>query len=331
MSIKRRALMIGGTVACALGTGYLMQTGSDAAAPLYARAPQTVQQTVAAPSGASDVDDFALFNVEEITLTSALPDRAAPGRLPEPMLESTGDTPNTSTGIVLPDTPRDPVAPRLGCDVTARAEPAPMANVDLSVTAPCFGNQRVTIHHSGLVFTDTTDEAGNLSVTVPALSDRAVFVVAFSSGKGAVAMTAIPDLPRFERVALQWSGVDGFQIHAREFGAGYGEQGHVWHDAANGRGHVQRLGAADTLAPQLAEVYTFPLGSAAQSGTIDLTVEAEVTTANCGRDISAQSLELRGTAPLRTRDLVLSMPGCDATGDFLVLNNLVEDLKIAAK
>ncbi len=331
MSIKRRVLMIGGTVACALGTGYLMQSGSDAAAPLYARAPQAIQQSVAAPSGASDVDDFALFNVEGITLTSALPERTAPRRLPEPMLESAGETPDPANGIILPDTPRDPVAPKLGCDVTARAEPAPMASVDLSVTAPCFGNQRVTIHHSGLVFTDTTDEAGELSVTVPALSDRAVFVVAFASGKGAVAMANVPDLSRFERVALQWSGADGLQIHAREFGAGYGEQGHVWHDAANGQGHVLRLGAADTLAPQLVEVYTFPLGGTDRSGTIDLTVEAEVTSTNCGRDISAQSLELRGAAPLRTRDLILSMPGCDATGDFLVLNNLMEDLKIAAK
>ena len=33
---------------------------------------------------------------------------------------------------------------------------------------------------------------------------------------------------------------------------------------------------------------------------------------------------------LRTQDLTLAMPDCQATGDFLVLNNLLENLKIAA-
>ncbi|MFC3613527.1 hypothetical protein ACFORG_07115 [Lutimaribacter marinistellae] len=331
MSIKRRALTIGGTVACALGTGYFMQMGSDSAAPLHARAPGAVQQEVAAPSGVSDVDDFALFNVEQITLTSALPDRGAPSRLTEPAFEDAKGAGDAIDTIVLADTPRDPVAPKLGCDVTARAQPAAMASVELTVEAPCFGNQRAAIHHSGLVFTDVTDETGALQVTVPALSETAVFVVAFPNGKGAVTMAKVSDLDDYERVVLQWSGVDGLQIHAREFGASYGEQGHVWHAAAEGYGHVVRLGDAETFAPQLAEVYSFPLARNVQAGTIDLTVEAEVTSANCGRDISAQSLERRGASSLRTRDLILAMPDCDATGDFLVLNNLVEDLKIAAK
>ncbi len=34
---------------------------------------------------------------------------------------------------------------------------------------------------------------------------------------------------------------------------------------------------------------------------------------------------------METRDLILSVPDCDAVGDFLVLNNLVDDLKIAGK
>ena len=81
----------------------------------------------------------------------------------------------------------------------------------------------------------------------------------------------------------------------------------------------------------MAEVYTFPTGVAQQSGNVELTVEAEVTQANCGRDITAQSLEVTGSAPLRVRDLELAMPVCDAVGDFLVLKNMVNDLKIAQK
>ena len=33
---------------------------------------------------------------------------------------------------------------------------------------------------------------------------------------------------------------------------------------------------------------------------------------------------------MKTQDLTLAVPGCDAVGSFLVLNNLVTDLKVAS-
>jgi hypothetical protein len=81
----------------------------------------------------------------------------------------------------------------------------------------------------------------------------------------------------------------------------------------------------------MAEVYSFPRAASSRNGQVTLSVETEVTAENCGRDVSAQSLELRNGDTLRTRDMVLSVPNCSAIGDFLVLNNLVEDLKIAAR
>ncbi|MHA6264326.1 hypothetical protein ACXYMO_14060 [Arenibacterium sp. CAU 1754] len=233
--------------------------------------------------------------------------------------------------------PNDPVTPQLGCEVTATATPAPMASVDLSVVAPCQGNERLTIHHTGMMFTETTNADGRLAVTIPALSEDAIFVVEFENGKGAVAMAHVPSLAEFDRIALQWNGHSGFQVHAREFGASYGDKGHVWSgnseaasDIASG-GVVTRLGDGETLIPRLAEVYTYPTGTTKQTGVVTLTIEAEVTQANCGRDIAAQAIELRHDKKLRTQDLVLAMPNCGAVGDFLVLNNLVDDLKIASK
>jgi hypothetical protein len=186
-----------------------------------------------------------------------------------------------------------------------------------------------------MMFTQETDDAGDLSVNVPALNDRAVFIVAFGDGKGTVAIANVPEVHKFDRVAVQWTGNLGFQVHAREFGASYGEVGHVWSgtktDAQAGSGFVTRLGANDILLPQMAEVYTFPSGTTSMSGVVALSVEAEVTADNCGRDISTQLLELRDRSSLRIRDLVLAMPNCDAVGDFLVLNNLVDDLTIASR
>ena len=62
-----------------------------------------------------------------------------------------------------------------------------------------------------------------------------------------------------------------------------------------------------------------------------LSVETEVSQANCGLEIEAQSLEVGTQGTVKTQNLTLAVPECDAIGDFLVLNNLLQDLKVAAK
>ncbi|MFK7751952.1 MAG: hypothetical protein AB8B51_05335 [Sedimentitalea sp.] len=281
----------------------------------------TIEQATLAPAAA--VQDAPL-PLEDISFTAATVSDPAQAKVTEPV--------KTVAAIVLPEAPVDPVTPNLGCDIGFHGTPGNMASVDLTVTAPCYGNARVTVHHNGMMFTETTSRDGQLEVTVPALNQDAVFIVEFTNGKGAVAEVDVPALADYDRVAVQWSGNTGFAVHAREFGAAYGGQGHAWSGSVDSAvGVVTQLGNRDTLAPQLAEIYTFPRGMSEQVGTVALTIETEVTDSNCGRDVAAQSLELRGSNQLRTRDLVLAMPDCTAIGDFLVLNNLVDDLKIALK
>ncbi|WP_425046870.1 hypothetical protein [Primorskyibacter sp. S87] len=334
MSRKNLLVSVGGTAACALGIGFFMQSGNASNSPIVIPTPAPVQLSVQKPRGASDVDDYGMLAVEAITLTSATLDKVQPRRLPEPSLEAVGPLSEPFGDATLPRTPNDPDMPQLGCDLSATASAAPMAMVDLSVSAPCFGNQRVTVHHNGMMFTDATDKNGGLSVQIPALAERAVFIIALDSGQGAVASTLVEDLKGYRRVVLQWSGRSGFQVHAREFGASYGESGHVWSGSPTnqgGKGILTQLGERNTLEPQLAEIYSLPVDQSTQPGSVALSIETEVGRANCGRDIDAQSLELMKSGRLRTRDLTMSMPDCSAIGDFLVLNNLIEDLKIAAK
>lgn len=330
MPKPRLIAMILGTTMCALGLGFFVQHG--ATTPERPTVPEDapIQQSILKPSGpvvTEGVDDLILSN---ITHTSAERD-------PAPQLPRLGRADlSLATGPdgakVMPELPADQGQPLLACDVELSATPAEMASVDLNVSAPCLPNERVTVHHSGMMFTETTDENGTLAVNVPALSETAVFIVQFGNGSGNVVVTRVPDLKKFDRVVLQWTGTAGFQLHALEYGAGYGDSGHVWAGASrNGRGAVTTLGNADTLAPQMAEVYSFPSGTVEAAGSVALSIEAEVTAANCGRDINAQTLELRGDGTLRPRDLTLSVPDCGAVGDFLVLNNLVEDLTIAAR
>ena len=293
---KRMMVMSGLTMTLALGIGFSMQYGT-------AVRDRTSNVSLVSAEIATDLV------LQDITLTST-------AHIEAPAPEERDIQPEMA----------------LTCAVSAQATPIEQANVDLTFSAPCNSSERVTVHHSGLMFTATTDEKGQLAVQVPALVENAVYIVELASGAGAVAITDVKGLDEIDRVALQWTGNSGFEIHAREFGADYGQPGHVWSGADDiGRpSQVLRLGDAHQLAPRMVEVYSFARNSVEADGLVALSVEAEVLAINCGRDISAQILEFRGDQALRTRDLVLSMPNCNAIGDFLVLNNLVEDLKIAA-
>ncbi|MFA3920007.1 hypothetical protein [Ruegeria hyattellae] len=322
----RNLLTVGGTAFCALAIGYFMQRDAPSQYASIIRHPSGLQQRVLAPFARADIDEYAMLEVRDIKLTSALPGLPVPTRLAQPTLEHVTDGAVAARELSLPVPPGDPMHPELGCNVTVASSVLPLARVALSVEASCFPNQRVTVHHSGLFFTDTTDGKGALDVTIPALSEQAVFIIEFENGAGAVARAEVDELLEFERVAIQWGGESGLQINAK---SDNGVTPVTANDSAYG--DVVRLGKLGNSTSRVAEIYSVPRDQLARSDAISLTIEAEVTAANCDRDIAAQSLELRANRSLRMRDLTLSMPSCDATGDFLVLNNLVEDLKIAGK
>ena len=346
MSRKSVVLTTVGTLSCAFGIGYVMQMGSNVPETSKPLKPVPVAEVALdATAPVKDADNADVASVETLAEKIA-PAAASEGPLDLDAITLTSVDPISSFATLaesilnnvafeeVPEVaePADQANVQLNCDVIATAKPAPSGNVVLSVDAPCNGNERVTVHHTGMMFTQTTSDKGAFDVTVPALSDFAIFVIDFDSGAGAVVSAEVPGFADYDRVALQWTGDAGFQIHAREFGAAYGAAGHVWSGSElDAAGQVIQLGDATTLMPNLVEIYTFPTGLATEEGTVDLTVEAEVTPLNCGRDIAAQSIELRGSNTPRTQDLVLSMPDCSAVGDFLVLNNLVDDLKIAAR
>lgn len=216
------------------------------------------------------------------------------------------------------------------CSVETAAQVMPDALVQITLNAPCQQNERLIVHHNGLMFTDRTDERGGMTVTIPALATNAVFIIAFEKGKGAVVQADVPALMDMRRAAFQWSGPGGFELHALEFGADYDTPGHVWSgvqaaDVAE-RGFVTRLGNASVEEPLLAEIYTYP----AKTGPIDLRVEAEIHARNCGLDFEVQSIQY-DFGSLRSEDVVLSIPDCSVMGDLLVLSNLITDQVIASR
>ena len=328
----KRFITVGGTLFCAWGIGYLMQSNAQEALPQDAGV--TTPQVEIEPLSHLDVTPL---KISDITLTSAI---LAP-MAPEPASVFLPDAPivlaSLSNDIPVATLPTEEVAPTFACDHRLSAEPAAAAMVTLSLDAPCMVNDRFTVHHNGMMFSDVVGENGKRSLSVPALSSDAVFIVSFANGDGAVAKTTVTSLEYYDRVVVQWAGNSGVQIHALEFGATYDEPGHVWagdmrdvSTAALGEGgFITRLGAPDLQDGRMAEIYTFPSGTSARDGSIRLSLEAEITQANCGRDIEAQSIQLGHDAGPKVQDVVLAIPDCDAVGDFLVLKNLLNDLKIA--
>ncbi len=316
------------TLGCALGIGFVMQNGAGPGR---------------ADLATSVVDPDSIVHTSSVAPVQRQAPRGADKVIPA--VASAGD--GRSAGIVFAalqraslEGPRGPDKRHIfECGMYLTAQPRPGAMVALALSAPCHGATRVTFHHDGMMFTGMTDPDGALDVEVPALSEKALFAATFASGDRVTAQADVPAMPFYDRIVLQWKGRTGLQLHAREFGAPYFSEGHVWAASAGdlGRsalgegGFMTLLGDPHAPAPMLAEVYSFPVGTARRDGTVAVTIEAEVNADNCGREIAAQTIERNEQRPLRLRELTLDMPGCDDANGFLVLKNLVENLKIAAR
>lgn len=336
INVYRRYAWAGASFSAAISIGFLMQQSEPGyAGQVLPHTSLAMVPDAVKPASAPADQSLMLEGVETLSAIPSLPQELSPQvDLPtQPVILL------VSRDIPVGALPQEEATPLLNCDASLTAEPVAAAMVDLTLSAPCLSGERVTIHHGGLKFTEVLGPDGSLKLTVPALAEQAMFVVAFTNGDGAVARAEVSSLPFYDRVAVQWKGEAGLQIHALEYGAGYGEEGHVWQGAprdltsvASGEGgFVTRLGRADVAEALMVEFYTFPTATAREGGTVILSLEAEVSAANCGRDVAATTVALRGEDEARVQDLTLAVPDCDATGEFLVLKNLFEDLTIARK
>lgn len=327
-----KVALVAFTVATAGAIGFLMQSGS----PLEASAVVEPRTKLIASSIDSGLDANALLGINDAD--NALPampmERYAEAKLPAQPIILT-----VASEVPLAQMPKEESVPLLGCAIDVSATPAVAAMINLSVSASCLPGDRVTVTHAGLTFTEVLDADGVLEISVPAMAVDAQFDVNFPNGYVATATADVASLQFYDRVAVQWTGETGLQIHALEFGATYGDDGHVWFGnerdltaVIGGRGgFLMRLGDGFSELSRMADVYTFPTVNAAEAGDVQLTVEAEVNGANCGRAISATTLQVMpGSAPIK-KTLNVEIPSCNATGDFLVLQNLLQDLTFAQK
>ncbi len=322
MKVKTNYIYACASFCTAAAIGLVMQNGDARASDQSTGVIELASAVVTNPARPTRILPFAPKDTQETSLKSLTVFDTA-GRVQDTLVPNplAGDTVYNEYG--------------LGCDTTLEAQVGAAAMVTLRLNATCHGEQQFILRHQDLTLSFATSDQGLFEIDIPAMAPHAEFEVEFVDGTRAKTIAHVPDQREFERAALVWQGNSGLQIHALEFGADYGEAGHVWfaEPRSSEFGVSARGGYLTTLGDQTgpeawhAEVYSFPASESPQTGTIRLSIEAEVTGMNCGKQVSARSMQ--NGAPATA--LRLEMPECSVIGDFLVLKNLLQDLKIAAR
>ena len=206
----------------------------------------------------------------------------------------------TPERLILPD----PIpAGDEDCPVTLDLFADANAILSLSLLAPCHPNEGVVLGHAGLSVTYQTTATGSLFVDIPALDMLGEVTLRFTDASEVSASAEVPELSGLRRFALQWIDGDSFNLST---------------DAP-----VVTLGTAATALPMYALVVTLP------SKETPLAIEVPVTDESCGREALGAAYFSDG-GRLSVADLSIAMPECDAEGGFVVLNNPIADMKLAA-
>lgn len=345
MSRVKQIVMAAGTFSVALGIGFVMQNG-DALASRFGSdsdtaeaAPEPVAPDVAPVEQVADGPSLPIPQDVTADLAGAvsLPQTARPPEPAEAPVELAAVETDDAPSVLGPETMPEPETAQ-SCNILMEGSSSEAAMVALTVSAPCHTESPFVLHHQGMMFTAKTDADGTAALTVPALAEIAVFIAAFPDGEGSVSTVTVPDFAAFDRAVLQWRGEAGVMLSAYEFGAGYGEAGHISREnlasadraAAGDGGFLVQLGDATVEDAFLAEVYTFPSGQH-DDGDIQLIAEAEITEGNCGQEVAAQSIQVFPDGNTLALDLSVRMPDCEAVGDYLFLQNMFEDLTLASR
>lgn len=268
-------------------------------------------------------------------------------REPEPEAAPAADAIRaTEAAAVVPELRAPPILagrtrearPRIeaaGCIPRLFVNPAPAGMVRIDLYAPCQRTTPVSLRQNGVAVRLATDNDGRLHVRMPALSVTPEIELDLD-GHPMSAALVMPDADANRHVALVWDGPQALRINAYEFGASKADMGHVWAGSPKSTARALRgAGGFLTLLGDgdgpMAEIYSFPADGAGTPGVVRLDVEAEVTAANCGREVAAEALQPGATGGLVRTRVALAMPGCDRAGETLRLQNLFRDMRLAGR
>lgn len=315
-------------------------TAAPAITPRPAPKPEIIPEIIAGTGTAST----AIYPAPKVDQALEEVTRAAT----DPLLTITEPAPERAKDSVFaaatdpldmpPPATAAPVEPEVaGCAIDIQGTAKPGALMQISVNAPCNSGETLAFAHAGLRFSEQLGPDGTLTVEVPAMTGTATVALKFPDGSDRDVEVTVPDFEAFDRIAVVWQGATGLQLHALESGAEYGETGHVWADTpgtsdaaiAGTGGFVTVLGSS--ASGYAADVYTYPAALMREGAEPEVSIEAQVMENTCGGEIEGWILRTNpGRAP-NVEPLTMTVPGCDAVGEYLVLKNLPVNLKLARR
>ncbi|WP_342077757.1 hypothetical protein [Yoonia sp. SS1-5] len=330
MAIFQKAGRVAASVCVVLGLGYLVQGGASGQQDPLRRATQPTTSIVHPAMMTKNPTGDPVFGARNVW-DSDLP--ASSSVVPM------DDIHEVLTEVVVPRMNFVTGSPMDGCKTSIEAAAEMAAMVALDVQSPCHRDSYLVIWHEDMAFSVLTDSAGQATANVPALDTDAVFVVTYENVEEARVAINVPDMGRYDRAVLHWRSRDNLQLHALEFGAGFGDPGHVWSAStqapelaqAGQRGYVVRLGQSDAPVPYWSEIYTFPSGRLTDAGEIVLQVGATVTAANCGHRLAGFTGQTGSDKPFALSRMTMEIPGCDQVDRAVFRSDLFDDLVLAAR
>ncbi len=222
------------------------------------------------------------------------------------------------------------------CAADMALSAVPGAEVTVTINSPCRAGQPFRITHEALEFNAVLGEDGQADVTFPVFSEQAAVTVTFTDGAGVSDSVQVPDMFRFNRVAIVWNSPVDLNLHALEYGASRGGDGHVWAGSPGdyrtarrvGGGYLVTLGGDNFLAGPKAEVYSVPISARTQNGIINLSIEVADQGDVCNDRITIRSLRSRSAELSIDGTVDLSVGDCGTSAN-LVVEDAIQDLQIA--
>ena len=349
------AMLAAGGGMFVLQSGLLPGVGNAQPAPQQPSVPVEFAQAPAAPIAPAvlDTPDVALpeqaLRPVPVAIDDVVPDQDTPELIevaatPAEAIAPVNTLDLAAEAVLAPvpadtDIAEDAVSPfGLPCDVSVTTTAMPGAIVALDILAPCQPEARIVVEHSAMTVTGQTDALGLMTMDIPAFESPAFFTVQFPDGEEHSSLVTLPDLPDYDRVAVQWSDDRQLALHAIPLGVEFGAPGHIWRDAPGDLADAQdgtggallQIGSLSVENPMLAQVFTFPHASLSDGDVIELSIDAPVTETTCGQPVEAITLEMTRAGAVTVTPITLTLPSCEAVGDYLVLQNLFQDLTVAA-
>lgn len=284
--------------------------------------------------GSDPVEVSAIEALPASTTSDALPAMPSEPELVAnlgPALAAAVDDIEPTQATATPD-PSPAAAPVIvtevtDCTVTTEGTALAGARIGLEINAPCDAGSRADIFQGDLQIAVALDAEGQGQIDLPALSGVATVAVVVEGRAPVSLLTEVPDMASYNRAVLHWQGDMGLELHAFEGAdADYGTDGHVSpqspqtiaHVLAGTGGHLTMLGDPTLENANMALVY-----SAATETGVDISIEAPVLAGNCGQEVFAGTIKITPDTSPEAQDLTLTMPGCDATGEIVMLGDLI--------